>query len=814
MLCFIVAAHGVRAAAIGEPYVPAHDDTVLQRVPATSDPRVRRFERLAASLKRQPDDRSLALRLSRAYIDYARSTGDARFLGRALIPIQRWREAQPMPVDVMIVHATVLQSRHQFDAARTELEQALARAPGNAQGWLTLATVDMVQGRFADARAHCVHTANTGGQYLAIVCNGELLSLTGHADRAYRLLQLIQYGGPQVPVDVRAYVEGLLAEAAARTERPALAGKHYRRALQYAPGDNFLLADYGDFLLDQNRPADALALVKGDTASDTSFLRLVLAKAALERPDTAKAIRTMAARFNAMAARDSHVYRREQARFVLELQHDPERALKLAQQNWTVQRAPKDVRIFLAAALAAGRPAAARPGARFSRTHRYARSSGRSARSASRRSLGSVQADACGEWFGGWQGGLLNTVRVLRHAAMAAGLSLAVLMFLASTSAQAHKESDAYLTLRSDNSDAAVLDGQWDIALRDLNFALGIDGNRDGAITWGEVKAHRGVIERYALARLTIAGDGLDCPLRAYGQKIDVHTDGEYVVILFRADCHVERPNALTIDYRLFSDVDPYHRGIVTVHADGHTANAVLGADRAAARLSLATPDRWRQFTSFAGDGIWHIWLGFDHMLFILSLLLPAVLVRRSRDQTNAAKPAALDRWQPVARLAPAVVEILKVVSAFTVAHSITLTLAVLGFVDLPSRLVESGIALSIVIAALNNIVPLVQRRVWLLAFGFGLIHGLGFASALAGLDLPPAALAASLGGFNVGVEIGQAAVVLAVMPLAFAVRRTRFYRQFVLRWGSAVIIVIATGWFIQRAFAVAIPIFGDYLPG
>ena len=408
----------------------------------------------------------------------------------------------------------------------------------------------------------------------------------------------------------------------------------------------------------------------------------------------------------------------------------------------------------------------------------------------------------------------LKTACMCRRAAFAAVLSLGVLVFLVPSAAQAHKESDAYLTLRSDSREATVLHGQWDIALRDLNFALGIDGNRDGAITWGEVKAHRGVIERYALARLTIAGDGLNCPLRANGQKIDEHTDGRYAVILFRAVCHVERPNALTVGYRLFSDVDPYHRGIVTVRAGGHTANAVLGADRAATRLSLTTPDRWRQFTRFARDGIWHIWLGFDHLLFILSLLLPAVLVRCAHGQTDIAKPWSLDRWQPVARLGPAVIEILKVVSAFTLAHSITLTLAVLGYVDVPSRLVESGIALSIVVAALNNIVPLVQRRVWLLAFGFGLIHGLGFASALAGLDLPPAALAASLGGFNVGVEMGQAAVVLAVMPFAFAARHTRFYRHIVLRWGSAAIIVIATGWFVQRAFAVVIPLFGVYLPG
>ncbi|GAB3675908.1 hypothetical protein GCM10028792_14230 [Salinisphaera aquimarina] len=345
----------------GVPYVPDHDDTVLEQVPATTDPRVRRFEKLGAEHKRNPDDRELAIRLSRAYVDYGRSTGDARFLGRALVPLEPWLDDNPVPVDVMIVHATILQSRHDFDAARAELKATLKRAPGNAQGWLTLATVDMVQGRFEDARTDCVHTTNTGGQYLSIVCNGALLSLTGRAAQAYRLLALIADQTRNVPVDVQAYVQGLLADAAARSGDNAAAERHYRHALQLTPGDNFLLDNYGDFLLDANRPADALALVKNHTASDTALLRAVLAKAALGRADVAADIQAMADRFTAMAERGSHVYEREQARFALELQHDPDRALALARDNWKTQRAPQDVRIFLASALAADKPPAAQP---------------------------------------------------------------------------------------------------------------------------------------------------------------------------------------------------------------------------------------------------------------------------------------------------------------------------------------------------------------------------------------------------------------------------------------------------------------------
>jgi hypothetical protein len=408
---------------------------------------------------------------------------------------------------------------------------------------------------------------------------------------------------------------------------------------------------------------------------------------------------------------------------------------------------------------------------------------------------------------------------------------LAFVALLLPTAAMAHKESDAYLTLRTDAHNDHVMHGQWDIALRDLDYAVGIDSNHDGAITWGEVQAHRNAIEAYAMPKLQIKGDGLTCDAQPTAQQIDEHTDGAYAVILFDAVCDKNIPSRLTIVYQLMYDLDPYHRGIVTIHSGDKIAGAVLGPGNPSASLDLRAPDRWMEFKSFVTDGIWHIWTGIDHILFLLSLLLPAVLVLRRVDpphghwrsvasvaDSSGAVSAMMPswsryRWESVARFWPACLDVIKIVSAFSLSHSITLSLAVLGIVHVPSRLVESGIALSVLLAALNNIYPLVNKRVWLIAFAFGFIHGLGFASALTGLQLPAGAMAASLGGFSVGVEIGQEAIVLSFLPLAFAFRRTRFYQVGLLRWGSLAIVLIAAGWLIQRAFDISIPYFSALLP-
>ena len=377
----------------------------------------------------------------------------------------------------------------------------------------------------------------------------------------------------------------------------------------------------------------------------------------------------------------------------------------------------------------------------------------------------------------------------MRAALHRVGALLAlVLALVVNAPAQAHKPSDSYLTITL--ADDAIT-GRWDIALRDLDFAIGLDADGDGAITWGEVRARHVEIAAYALARLAVHVDGADgpkCTVEVGAQAIDDHTDGSYSVLPLTVRCP-KLPKRLTIDYRLFADLDPQHRGLLYLQAGGVARSAVLGPQAPVQSFDLKEASRLAQFFDYLRDGVWHIWIGFDHILFLLSLLLPAVLVWGGR------------QWRAAETFGAAFWSVVRVVTAFTAAHSITLTLATLGYVSLPSRWVESAIAASVVLAALNNVWPVFHGRRWMVAFGFGLIHGFGFASVLVDLGLPRDALALALVGFNLGVECGQLAIVAVFLPLAFSLRRSWFYRRLVMIGGSLVIAVLAAVWLCERLF-------------
>jgi tetratricopeptide (TPR) repeat protein len=325
---------------------------------------------LRTQLAADPANLRLATDLARVYVDYGREIGDAHYAGYAEAVLAPWMARADPPVKVMVIQATILQFRHEFGAARTLLRQALSREPKDAQAWLTLATLDMVQGDYAGAAGGCAQVVRSGQIFAGAACNASLYSYTGRAKESIALLSALAGRSPTASPLLSAWVYGLLAESCERLGDWAGAEANYRRALSYAPGDNFLLVAYADLLLDRNRPAEVLPLLAGFSQSDTAYLRLALAQAVLKSPDASRFAWTMGARFDALAQRGSDYFGREQVRFALHLQRDPRSALALAQKNWEVQRAPWDARVLLEAARAAGDPQAAAPVIAFVRETR------------------------------------------------------------------------------------------------------------------------------------------------------------------------------------------------------------------------------------------------------------------------------------------------------------------------------------------------------------------------------------------------------------------------------------------------------------
>jgi len=374
---------------------------------------------------------------------------------------------------------------------------------------------------------------------------------------------------------------------------------------------------------------------------------------------------------------------------------------------------------------------------------------------------------------------------------------LVVALLALTNTAYAHKPSDSYLALKVEKQ---FVQGRWDIALRDLDYAIGLDSDDNGELTWDEVRTKHKDIAAYALARLTIANSIAAgepaCRVELGEQMLEQHSDGTYAVIFFKAFC--ADYSSLKLHYQLLFDIDPQHKGLLKLsNLAGQVSTAIFSPETARQEFSLSQIGWWQQFSDYVKHGMFHIWIGYDHILFLLCLLLPAVLLL-----TPSLVPLKRSHnWVAATSFKSAGMEVFKIVTAFTVAHSITLSLASLQVLNLPTVLVESAIALSVILAALNNIFPVIQGKRWLLAFVFGLIHGFGFASVLADLGLPQSALALALVGFNVGVELGQLAIVAVFLPLAYLTRKTWMYQKLIFNGGSIAIVLLAAIWLCERVF-------------
>ncbi|MGH6649083.1 HupE/UreJ family protein [Aquabacterium sp.] len=412
---------------------------------------------------------------------------------------------------------------------------------------------------------------------------------------------------------------------------------------------------------------------------------------------------------------------------------------------------------------------------------------------------------------------------------------LALVLLLLSNQGHAHKPSDSYLTLTVQK--LGRVDVDWHIALRDLDAELKLDQDDDGRLTWGEVRPRWPELMNFARPTLSLRHGQDDCtPVPTdtlVPPQIDTHTDGRYVVLRWTAQCPMspgQTWDSLTVDYRLFALTDPTHRGIVrwrtpTAEAGtvvlgmprprhGLTFTGAQGMAQAIAQAASSTPAAppspppsppaesfWSGLWRYIQDGVHHIAIGTDHVLFLLSLLLVSVWQRQARPRWWP--PMA--GWRPRPRWSASLREVLKLVTAFTVAHSITLGLAAFGVLSPSSRWVESLIALSVLLAAVDNLLPMLRGPRWGVVFCFGLVHGFGFAGALQDLGLPRRDLVAPLLGFNLGVELGQLALVSVALPIMLTMRRTALYRWLAVGGGSLLIAAMALVWLIERVFEVVI---------
>lgn len=418
-------------------------------------------------------------------------------------------------------------------------------------------------------------------------------------------------------------------------------------------------------------------------------------------------------------------------------------------------------------------------------------------------------------------------------AALRAMMCAGLLTLLCVGAARAHKGSDAYLDVQQQADVAATpaaaqpaaqLEFRFtlSVAIKDLDLLLPMDANSDGRVTWGETRAAMPQV----LAQVDTAaalqapeprtavgvGDAQAsaCNLRWQFDGIERRSDGAYVRLAAAARCAPSQPLALR--YTLFKEQDANHRLLVAGRLGGTdllTTTSPLRADTlllragapadatgsATARTAAPSASRWSAFRDYFLLGVHHLLEGYDHLAFLLALVLPLRLVLFP-GAARATPMAPASRADPGHRVWWS---LLRTVTAFTVGHSITLVLATLGWTQASPRWVEPAIALSVGVTALLNLRPLAWVRTDVLALLFGMVHGIGFAGLLQEAAAPSGLLPWALAGFNIGVEAGQLIVVAAWVALAQPVVAKSWYPGVVVRGGSALLVLLAAWWFWQR---------------
>jgi hypothetical protein len=372
-------------------------------------------------------------------------------------------------------------------------------------------------------------------------------------------------------------------------------------------------------------------------------------------------------------------------------------------------------------------------------------------------------------------------------------MRLCWLLLLASftCSIQAHQMSTGYLNLDLSTYQEQSIQGQLQLRWFDVDSQIKLDNNLDGQLQWQEVVSQKDQILQFVEANLSFQANQQRCVLTMpEGLQADTHFDEGYLSVALITDCKSKNIDDLVIKYTGVFAQDPEHKLIINLTGIGSDktgiASQVISVDQQQVNIDLQSSDWFSVLSSYVYQGIVHIFIGTDHILFLVVLVLTSVLIYQN------------GKWIPKLNNSQVVKDTAWVTTAFTLAHSVTLSATALGWIVPSSRWVEFGIALSIVLTALNNLWPLVTR-LSLITFGFGLLHGMGFASVLGELGLSEQHTLLSILAFNIGVEAGQLMILLALLPVLFFCRSKQWYPKYGLKLGSIIIGIIAINWSIQR---------------
>ncbi|MGD1855941.1 MAG: HupE/UreJ family protein [Leptolyngbyaceae cyanobacterium] len=381
--------------------------------------------------------------------------------------------------------------------------------------------------------------------------------------------------------------------------------------------------------------------------------------------------------------------------------------------------------------------------------------------------------------------------------------ALACLLCIFSTSlvpgAVAHGLGQSYIYFQVGEDSIST---RVELPIKELNDVLELGFSGDEKVRSEDIEPHLEGIKTYVNKHLSLdcAPDACRQEFRDYGFLNT--TFAQFLLLNYDLSGFQELPQSIDVAYDVILEQLPQHTNMLLIEENWRTGTfqneseplIIFTKPGQTQTLDLTAGGLWQGFSAIVRLGVLHIISGVDHVLFLVALLLPSAL----RRQENAL-------WQPVGKFSTALTYLIKIATAFTLAHSITLCLAAFQIVQVPSRLVESAVAASIGLAALDIFYPIFRGRSWIIIFLFGLFHGFGFADVLTNLGLTSQHAALSLFGFNLGIEVGQLVIIAVIFPVLYFLRKQRFYPSIAMKTGALLLGVISLYWFIERAFNINI---------